>query len=688
MIVVDRPDNELKISSNLTDIGTFKIKESAKAFRILSSSLYSNKIRAIVRELTCNARDSHVEAGNTEQYIVHLPTTLEPTFSVEDFGVGLDHESVMKLYSTYFDSTKTNSNEFVGALGLGSKSPFSYTDNFVVVATKNGETNSYSAFINDVGVPSIVRLGTTNTGAPNGVKVELAVSEKDFGTFKQELFDVIKWYDLKPITNISTPYGFEVKYKPLNPFSVPFDSGVVTSESASSSYTPISVVLMGGVAYPIDGSRKEFSEYQNLLKQRIVVKAEIGDVEPQPSREGLTYSPETIAFIVNFLETLNKKIQDNLMTTVDSIDGVWNKVEFLNKTRSPLLSSSVEGLITKNGWDKIEIKLQDDTVKQFRRFVKRGSGRFASNRKEFQNLNLKSLATGTIQFYWVDNPGFKVSDVTGATAAVRANQIIVIYPTKGFSAKAFSKDCLYDAKILPLSSSFTLSQKASAVKTTFFEIKRETRSPRWFRDSPKEILSFPKLQTVPVGAKYYTLIKNRKIDIIGNYAHCTDSNGVRILFDSKFHTECVAVTKTGEKLAKAVGLTLVWDAIEEDIEKEYKKAQTEDFDKLCGVYIKESSQYNYSIPKKPDEITQAGLLKIKDEKLVALWSVDKTHKPSWIFEKKYKDIERVKNEQGVSIRESVRTILEAPRKYAAINFDALTDESQAIKLINFVFENQ
>ena len=39
----------------------FSIEASAKAFFILSDGLYSNKIKAVVRELSTNAYDSHVE---------------------------------------------------------------------------------------------------------------------------------------------------------------------------------------------------------------------------------------------------------------------------------------------------------------------------------------------------------------------------------------------------------------------------------------------------------------------------------------------------------------------------------------------------------------------------------------------------------------------------------------------------
>jgi len=106
------------ILSNVGEVGNFKIKASAKAFSILSSGLYANKIRAIIRELSCNAVDSHVAAGRTDTpFDVHLPNDLEPWFSIRDYGTGLSHEQVSSIYTTYFESTKTESNDYIGALG-------------------------------------------------------------------------------------------------------------------------------------------------------------------------------------------------------------------------------------------------------------------------------------------------------------------------------------------------------------------------------------------------------------------------------------------------------------------------------------------------------------------------------------------------------------------------------------------
>src|SRR5574343_126832 len=139
-------DSQKVQTIGLDSTSGFKINATAKAFAILSSGLYANKIRAIVRELSCNAYDSH-KAANKEHvpFKVVLPSPLDSTFSVQDFGLGLSEEQVFNLYTTYFESTKTQSNDYIGALGLGSKSPFSYTSSFLVTSIFEGVKSTYLA---------------------------------------------------------------------------------------------------------------------------------------------------------------------------------------------------------------------------------------------------------------------------------------------------------------------------------------------------------------------------------------------------------------------------------------------------------------------------------------------------------------------------------------------------------------
>ena len=80
--------NVIERSGNFEE-SNYTIEATPTAFSILSDQLYSNKIRAVIRELSTNAYDSHVDAGNGDKpFEVHLPSNMEPTFSVRDYGTG------------------------------------------------------------------------------------------------------------------------------------------------------------------------------------------------------------------------------------------------------------------------------------------------------------------------------------------------------------------------------------------------------------------------------------------------------------------------------------------------------------------------------------------------------------------------------------------------------------------------
>ena len=152
-------DEKLPVeTAGMTVARTFQIKPSRKAFEILSSGLYSDKVRAVIRELSTNAADAHVAAGKPDvQFEVHLPNHFEPYFAVKDYGTGLSEKAIYELYTTYFASDKTDSNEFTGALGLGSKSPFCYTDSFTVTSRHNGVLLVFNCHLNADGIPDEVQ---------------------------------------------------------------------------------------------------------------------------------------------------------------------------------------------------------------------------------------------------------------------------------------------------------------------------------------------------------------------------------------------------------------------------------------------------------------------------------------------------------------------------------------------------
>jgi hypothetical protein len=345
MILNNAPANEA-IVSNVGEIGEFRIRNSAKAFNILSSGLYANKVRAVIRELSCNAVDSHAAAGKVgTPFDVHLPNSLEPHFSIRDYGTGLTRDQVTQIYTTYFESTKTNSNEFIGALGLGSKSPFSYTDNFTVTAIRDGVKGIYTAFINEAGVPSIALMMSEETDEPAGVEVKFSVNDRyDFDKFRQEARAVYKYFALRPVISGNADFGFEdVEYdtKDIIP-------GVHSYKAGGRSH---SIAIMGNIAYPIDIPQADntLGDLRQLLGCGLEMHFGIGELDFQASREGLSYIPQTIASIKSKLEALNAALATVLAKESDAIPNLWDRAIFLSRKKEHKL------------WNAAVIKYATDT---------------------------------------------------------------------------------------------------------------------------------------------------------------------------------------------------------------------------------------------------------------------------------------------------------------------------------------
>ena len=327
MILTNTQENT-PVLSNVGEVGEFRIRNSAKAFNILSSGLYANKIRAIIRELSCNAYDSHVAAGCAERpFEVHLPTSLEPWFSVRDYGVGLSHQQVVNIYTTYFESTKTGSNDFVGALGLGSKSPFSYTENFGVTAVQNGHMGVYTAFINEQGVPSIALMTESATDEPNGVEVKFSVNDRaDFEKFRSEAAAVYGWFVYPPTVTGASVSIQRPQYDREN--IIPGVHVTKGDHYGSSSYA-----VMGNIAYPIavPNAQANLGTLAGLLNFGLVMHFDIGELDFQASREGLSYIPQTIEAIRRRLATVNGVLTQVLTEDANAVPDGWQRAYFLRQ---------------------------------------------------------------------------------------------------------------------------------------------------------------------------------------------------------------------------------------------------------------------------------------------------------------------------------------------------------------------
>lgn len=309
-------------TTTIAQIGTseesqFKMKTSRKAFQILSD-LYSDKPLAIVRELGCNASDSMTAAGKSDRpFLIHVPNTLEPYLTIQDFGTGISHENIYSIYATYFESTKTNTNDQIGCLGLGSKSPFCYTDNFLVTSIHNGEKRIYNAYFNESNTPAIALMSTSSTTEENGVAIQIPVKTDDFNNFHNAVKKAFRFFPVKPIIK-----GGQIDWNIEKPIFI--GKGW---ESYENFQNYESYAIMGGVSYKIDIHKVDNKHFDFIRRGGLVLYFDMGELDFTPSRESLSYCPQTIKALNDKLEFAFKNLQEKMSEDVNKATNLFDAIQ-------------------------------------------------------------------------------------------------------------------------------------------------------------------------------------------------------------------------------------------------------------------------------------------------------------------------------------------------------------------------
>lgn len=328
-------DSVIVLSEGAESAGSnaFTIKTNAKMFEMLSSKIYTDKILAPIRELSCNAYDAQVEVGKGDvPIVVTLPDYKDLMFAVKDCGPGMDVDQVMIRYTTYGESGKEDSNDYIGCLGLGSKSPLCYTDQFFIETTKNGWTNKFVCYY-DNGIPQIKHTSSENTEAESGTTVFFFVRESDVTTFTNKALEFFRTFEPFPEfvgTRFTTPKI--TKYGALVDVSYP---------SSNKGYSPLRClsVRSGNVVYSVPfasfdtGARNQLESYCYSYCPTLI-DVPIGSVDISVSRESLEATDKTAATVIRTLSSVRDIFIADCKKVLDANLGVLDTIERLNDIKN------------------------------------------------------------------------------------------------------------------------------------------------------------------------------------------------------------------------------------------------------------------------------------------------------------------------------------------------------------------
>lgn len=359
-------------SSGMKDTVDFRAKLDGMMFDNLINGIYSNKIGAGIREYATNARDGHARRGNlSTPFEVSLPTKDKAFFEVRDFGSSLTHDEVFNIFAVLGESTKRNTNDETGCLGLGSKSAFAYTNNFSVTCWKDGIKRDYSCYIGESGQPKVSLISKIPSNEPQGVRVSYAVKQEDINDFNLEASKQLRGFDPMP----------EIKrhnhnYEPLKEENLVlkgkdwslYKSGAPSSYSFRVKGNPMAI--QGSVAYPINSSNNSLrtairniaqgENSERILKMLdstdIIIKFPIGTLKMTTSREELAYDEKTCENIANKCSEVLKEIQEKLDEEYKSCKSLKEARILRAKTRNTGLTEIERILnIRERYWNNQEI---------------------------------------------------------------------------------------------------------------------------------------------------------------------------------------------------------------------------------------------------------------------------------------------------------------------------------------------
>lgn len=279
-------------TANLTTM-TSKVNEAAARRLIeMTVNLYADPILAACRECIANAIDATRRAGSKQPVEVTAPSILEPHFIVTDHGTGMSVTEVEDAFLAFASSTKTDTNDEIGGLGVGAKSPWTIAESFLVDTVKDGKRTIVRASRD---LTHQVMMAGEETDLPNGTTISIPVpnfTSDESSKWHRRIMEVATAHDEGTVT---------VNGKPVN--SIASGStriGPVLCTRVAEHGTSV-VIRSGGTLF--DSVYAVTNRARQVVKlAAFVIELPIGSFDHTPSRESVVSSERTLAAIDAALE--------------------------------------------------------------------------------------------------------------------------------------------------------------------------------------------------------------------------------------------------------------------------------------------------------------------------------------------------------------------------------------------------
>lgn len=382
----------------------FAISQTAEFFTVLSNTLYSNKPLAVVREVLCNAWDSHIASG-----VQHIPVNITvdaDAMTIRDYGAGIHPDLMHQIYCVYGASTKENDGLQTGGFGLGSKAPFAYSDHFTVTTHHKGLKTVYAISRSSgaaKGTPELRAMVQVPT-LEQGIEVKIPIVKlTDVAVFKEIIQNIAAYGEMNVVLN--------KKHIPIIPISTA-ESNVFLSRTLPYSTNDLVHVRYGNVIYPVPEHEDYSPDMHRVINSinavtgdrwgrdatwYLIVQAPPHSISVTPSRESLSMTDTSINTLRGIFSELVKVMDVTSQTFDDRMARV--AMQEINEDwlagRPYKLVSLFGGEYYRESMEKKAYPEYFNKLDQLAEYaLARGSGISEKFRKRLTLMRIKSLIAG------------------------------------------------------------------------------------------------------------------------------------------------------------------------------------------------------------------------------------------------------------------------------------------------------
>lgn len=285
---------------------------------------YSNPVGSIVREIASNCLDAHTDAGVDEPPVIRLSDSFSSSQTYVDFidfGEGMSEEKIENIYGSLYESDKRDSNDKIGAFGIGSKAPLAYCDSYTLITVHEGTKRQYWVYNHGQGF-SITKYDESpaDEGERSGTKVRVPIHNTpgEIRKFENEIKKQLSFFRKIRVE------GFD----DIDDNHIVEGENFIVSKWSARTSRDICACL-GGVRYDLredllrDSVKRHLSaSVADIMDINIGIKLDIGDVGVTSKREDIKYTDEAIETIAEKIADCWHEIQGIIdeRTSVDSLE--------------------------------------------------------------------------------------------------------------------------------------------------------------------------------------------------------------------------------------------------------------------------------------------------------------------------------------------------------------------------------